>query len=204
MSAAGWPRGALAALMVATACYHVARLAAARPRRGRGQVDVHATHAAMGGAMAVMLLGSLAPGTSGRWALAFTVPTLWFVWRCLDHYVVTGSWAIGQPLQQALSSGAMVYMLAVTALGSAAAGPDVHMAGMVMPGDSGSVFPSRRVIGVLLLGALAGVTLGRACAVGGAYRARTAQRGEAGVFSVTGTCQLATNITTAYMLGLML
>ena len=125
-----WLTRTLAAVMLAVALYHAARIVRSRTRGAR--IDVDLAHLGMGAAMALMLLVPLSPAWSAGWALGFAAPTLWFGWRTMREYVFGGVQAAARDVPHALACAAMLYMLAVRAV----PGPD--MAAMSMPGSSGS------------------------------------------------------------------
>jgi hypothetical protein len=186
VAGASWLRWSLAALMIGITCYHLVRLIRVAAAR-RGEADVDLTHAAMGVAMALMLVGALTSGASRVWALVFVAPTLWFVGRSLVGYVRLGLAAVGGPVRQTVVSAAMLVMLLVAGAPAARAGS----APMVMPSTSAAGG------NVLVLALVAGVA---AVAISTAARLRT----RTGSSLVNPGCQLAMNVTTVYMLLLLL
>jgi Domain of unknown function (DUF5134) len=186
MSAAGWLRWAIAALMIAIAGYHLARLAIARRRARRTEADVDLTHAAMGAAMAMMLVGALTAQASRGWALAFAGPTLWFVFRTLIDYV--RQHPIGHPLTQAVISGTMVFMLLGTA---------THGSGMAMA-DQGPVLLLAAAVVAVAIRTTTSIGRRNDSAAGGVLASRVLAP------NLTAACQLAMNGTTVFMLVLML
>jgi len=187
----GWPDLALAGAMAVTAAHHLGRLLAARLSGRPSELDVNLAHAAMGLAMAAMLLGSLTGEL--RWAAAMAVPTLWFVARGVHAYVMHGRAAAAHPMREALLCAAMLYMLA--ARGGHGA--------MSMPGMTVAAGPTRLpaapVLTVVFVLALALVAVRTVPAAGRAHRAGTSVAPAA-----TAGCQLAMIGASGYMLALML
>ncbi|BEP13554.1 hypothetical protein acdb102_18650 [Acidothermaceae bacterium B102] len=186
MAGASWLRWSLAALMIAITCYHLVRVAAAR----RDEADVDLTHAAMGVAMALMLVGALTSGASRAWALVFVAPTLWFVGRSLVGYIRLGLAAVGGPLRQTVVSAAMLVMLLVAGAPAARAGSSP----MAMPSMGSSATAGGNVLVLALVAGVAAVAISTASRL----RPRT------GSSLVNPGCQLAMNVTTVYMLLLLL
>jgi Domain of unknown function (DUF5134) len=190
VAGASWLRWSLAALMIAITCYHLVRLAAER----RDEADVDLTHAAMGVAMALMLVGALTSGASRVWALAFVAPTLWFVGRSLVGYIRLGLGlglaAVGGPVRQTVVSASMLVMLLVGGAPAARAGTSP----MAMPGMSGAHVTGGNVLVLALAAGVAAVAISTASRL----RPRT------GSSLVNPGCQLAMNVTTVYMLLLLL
>jgi hypothetical protein len=201
MSGASWLRWSLAALMAAIALYHVVRLLAAHRRRQYGEADVDLTHAAMGSAMAMMLVGALTLRTGHFWALGFTATASWFTLRTLLAYVRGGAGAVPHPLRQTVLSGAMLLMLfAATTPGAATSGA-TQMRGMAMSG--GGAGASYRGLVFLVAAVVAVVAIGTAAGLGGPrYRVVATSEGTLAP-RMTAACQLAMNATTVYMLLLM-
>ena len=204
MSAPGWLRWALAAAMIAVACYHLARLVRARIGRGAIHRDVELGHAGMGVVMTAMLVGSLSESHSRDLALIFVASMLWFASRSIGRYVLDGPRGVGPLLEPAVGCASMVYMLAVLAgIGgsSTMAGmsmPDsATMAGMSMPGQPSPLAvltsPVLGTVLVLVTVALAAWSVGR-------WRIRVELVGDS-VTPVLGLgCGLAVNVTTVCML----
>jgi hypothetical protein len=196
-----WLSRALAALMIAVALYHGARLARSRTRGRPSRFDVDLTHLGMGLAMATMLVAWLRPQWGAACALVFAVPTLWFTWRSMRGYVFDGVRAAARDVPHALACAAMVYMLlAVSAIGGTAANaaPGTVMGGMTMPSMSGS---SGRwsVVAVLFAVLMLGIAIGNAARLRhlvGEPRARAP--------ALARGCQVAMSSTMVYMLATML
>lgn len=176
-----WLTRTLAAVMIAVALYHAARIV--RSRAGAARYDVDLAHMGMSVAMALMLLAPLSPAWSAGWALAFAVPTVWFVWRSMRGFVFDGVHAAACDVPHALACAAMLYVLAVHAV----PGPD--MAGMSMPGTSGS-----SVVAVPFAVLMLGV----------ATRNAAHLRQLASSPALAHGCQLAMSSTMVYMLATML
>lgn len=212
MWSAPWLRWTLAAIMIATVVYHSRRLVIARRRRSPGGTDVDSAHAVMGLAMAAMLIGAL-PGRAGLWlAVVFMAPVMWFGAQLAKRYAVSGIRAAIQPSAHFLTCGAMVFMLAVGAapsllVGASGAGAASRMPGMGaahdMAGMPGMAGMNRSGYSPGFAGGWwAGVALLLAVVVvaGWAMLGLTSNRGK----RAAAGCQLAMNVTTAYMLCLML
>jgi hypothetical protein len=171
------PRDLLAVLLILAAAYHLAHLA-----RHAGRRDVDVVHAAMGAAMAVMLLRGAGTTTTALLLGGFAAATVWFGARALDGRPGGGD------LRQALCCVAMLAMLAL------AGGPSGGMAGM--PGMAGlpgmaAYAPSHPAL-LLLLAAQLGLVLWTAL-----DSHRVDGRRHTGA-------QLATTLGGAWMVGLML
>jgi hypothetical protein len=195
-----WLGPSLAAVMIATAAYHLARLSVPRVR----EPDVDLAHAAMGVAMAVMLLDPPSGQAAWRWAVPLAVGALWFACRGVHDYVMDGPRAAGHHTQQALVCAAMAYMSAVPALPvPAAALPAVSDSGMSMTGmGAAGQATLDRLVPALLIGALVGVaalTCTRVARSGGSGAPARAPAATA-----TAGCQLAMIGTGVYMLAAML
>ncbi|MGZ4573764.1 MAG: DUF5134 domain-containing protein [Mycobacteriaceae bacterium] len=202
---------ALAAVMIVATLYHAGRLLTSRTRHRHGEFDVDLTNAAMGIGMAIMLVGSLTPSAGRRWAILFAIPTLWFIWRSLDSYLIDGTRAVGRPLRQALTCAAMLYMFLATARMASTASPmsDMHSAGRAVAGMEVSAGPEfGRAVTALLLAAMVGVAVWTCTLLGRGHgvavcASNTASASAPGA-TVTVTCELAMIVTTVYMLVLML
>jgi hypothetical protein len=198
MSGASWLRWSLAVLMAAIALYHVVRLVAAHRRRHYGEADVDLTHAAMGSAMAMMLVGAVSLRTSQLWAAGFAGIAAWFVLRTLLGYVRAGAGAVMPPLRQSVLSGAMLLMLLAATTPAAGGAGSTLMRGMAMSdagaSDRGLLFLVAAVVAIVAIGTAAGL----------APRSRQAAASDGTLAPrMTAACQLAMNATTVYMLLLM-
>jgi hypothetical protein len=191
-----WLGRSLAAVMIVTAAYHLARLTVPRTR----EPDVDLAHTAMGVAMAVMLLAPPSGQAAWRWAVPLAGATLWFVCRGVHDYVMAGPRAAGHHTQQALVCAAMAYMLVAAAL------PAAGETGMEMPGMGASTAGQTvlgRVVPALFIAALtavAALTCTRVAARPGAGGVAT----RAPAATATAGCQLAMIGTGVYMLAAML
>lgn len=122
MAGPSWLAGILAAVMIATAIYCVARLVIARATRRAAEPDVDLVHAVMAVAMAGMLTTRLNPLPNGVWAVLFGAATAWFGWRitraCHSRQAETGASgrAPGYYVPHLVMSGTMVYMLLAVAV----------------------------------------------------------------------------------------
>ncbi|MDX6230524.1 MAG: hypothetical protein QOI76_3914 [Frankiales bacterium] len=195
-----WLRWSLAALMAAIAAYHLVRLVAARRRARHGEVDVDVTHAAMGSAMAMMLLGGLTLRSSQVWATAFCAPAVWFGLRTLLAYVRGGARAVAHPVQQAVLSAAMLCMLLAAATPARAGTGSTVMRGMAMSGSGAGGAGSRGLL--VVAGAVVAVALATAAGLGRQGRSGDPRSGTLAP-RTTAACQLAMTATTAYMLLLL-
>jgi len=138
-----WLADILAAIMIVTAIYCVARIVISRTQHRQAENDVDGVHAAMGVAMAGMLVADLQLLPNGVWAVVFGLAGVWFAWRIARSYRPSGTWAatgIEDPLPvgrnhlvpHLVMCGAMVYMLlAVPAVEQGPSG------GMSMAGSAG-------------------------------------------------------------------
>jgi hypothetical protein len=200
---------ALAAVMIVATLYHAGRLLTSRTRHRHGEFDVDLTNAAMGIGMAIMLVGSLTPSAGRRWAILFAIPTLWFIWRSLDSYLIDGTRAVGRPLRQALTCAAMLYMFLATARMASTASPmsDMHSAGTAVAGMEVAAGPEfGRAVTALLLAAMVGVAVWTCTLLGRGHGVAVCASNTASApgATVTVTCELAMSVTTVYMLVLML
>jgi Domain of unknown function (DUF5134) len=197
----------LAAVMIVATLYHAGRLLTSRTRHRHSEFDVDLTNAAMGIGMAIMLVGSLTPSASRRWAILFAIPTLWFIWRSLDSYLIDGTRAVGRPLRQALTCAAMLYMFLATARMASTASPmsDMHSASTAVAGMEVSTGPEfGRAVTALLLAAMVGVAVWTCTLLGRGHGAAVCTSNTASAPGATVTCELAMSVTTVYMLVLML
>ncbi|MDQ1752006.1 MAG: hypothetical protein QOE71_3062 [Pseudonocardiales bacterium] len=208
-----WQHWFLAAVMIVTALYHLARPVVAEVWSRPIELDADLMHAAMGSTMALMLLTSLTPQASHLWGSLFTLAALWFVGRAVWASRAKGLSTIGPTVGEALLSAAMVVMLTAsptaTAGGSISGGGMAGMAGMAESGGSrestvSAMVTSRPVI-VILLAAILCLTLWtaagsliRAGYPGGVAADRTFAP------TLTAGCQLAMTTATCYMLVLAL
>lgn len=185
----------LGCVMIAVAAYHSLRLAGALD--DRRHIDTDIAHAAMGIAMALMLLGFLGPGASRCWALAMVLPAAWFACRAVRRYIQAGPRAAGHDLGQAILCAAMLYMLAAPM--DMPGHPSAHGASMVMNAGHGRA----GVADPLLTGAFIASTV--LVGLWTCVRLRGTATRLTGPAPATGAaCRLAMIGTTGYMLALML
>ena len=137
MGGPSWLAAILAAIMIATAAYCAARLAAARAHRRAAGRDVDLVHTAMGVAMAGMLVNWLNPLPDRVWAVMFGAAAGWFGWRTWGGHRARAAAPGHGPTPQrhavphVVMCGAMVYMLL-----SPHAGTPGHGAGIAMGGPA--------------------------------------------------------------------
>ncbi|HYB88602.1 MAG TPA: DUF5134 domain-containing protein [Streptosporangiaceae bacterium] len=141
-----WLAGILAAVMILTAIYCVARIVISRTQDRQAENDVDGVHAAMGVAMAGMLVARLQLLPNVVWAVVFSLAAAWFAWRIGRAYLPTATSAatgIEDPLPTGrnhlvphlVMCGAMVYMLlAASALGPGSGGGAMNMGGSASGG----------------------------------------------------------------------
>jgi uncharacterized protein DUF5134 len=150
MTAPVWLRAGVAAIMLAVGAYCAARPAAARRWHRSTQRDADVMHAAMGAAMAGMLLPGLAVVGPGVWAAVFGAGMAWFaghelwrrdVWRRAPWRRGSagadggggrrgGADGGGHHMAHALSCAAMLAMTALAPGGVLAAGPGAAGTGL--------------------------------------------------------------------------
>lgn len=140
MAGPGWLAWIFAAVMLAVAVYCAARLVSAWWWRRPTELDADGVHAAMGVAMAGMLVTGLRTLPRGAWTAAFGGMVAWFAWQTVRgrRGVAASPWRCPHPLPHVVESAAMLYMLLVLrdpARGGAGPGPAV--AGMGAPGPAG-------------------------------------------------------------------
>lgn len=134
-----WLVDALAAVMLTTAGYSVARLLAAWRWRRPVHYDINVAHTVMGVAMAGMLVAALHTLPTGAWEGVFGVVGVWFLGRVVLLVARRPAWStdldalhrLGHFLAHGAMSAAMLYMfLAIT---PATAGATTVMGGMAAP-----------------------------------------------------------------------
>ena len=150
MAGPSWLAGAFAAVMIVTAAYSAGRLAISRLRGQATEVDADAVHAAMGVAMAGMLMPQLAVLPGSAWAAVFGVAAAWFGWHAIraKGTAAAGSSRCRYPVPHLIECAAMLYMLlTVHAPPPAQAGAGMAMAGMSPAGS----FPALAVVLALFM-----------------------------------------------------
>jgi len=208
MSGPAWLSSTFAALMAATSLFHAGRIPLARVLRRRTEYDVDLTHAAMGATMAAMLVGTLSPGAAGILAVGATVPTLWFGWRSVRLCALADTSAAGHRAMQAVTSGAMVYMLVGIALIGSTSAMHHAMTGMAGLGQTSSFAAnSLRLFAAMLAVPMLAVVVFTARRLRQQITVRpTAASPEARVLApvLSVGCQFAMSVVTTYMLVVMM
>jgi hypothetical protein len=189
---------ALAAVMIAIAIYCAGRLAAARLWRRSTEVDADAVHAAMGVAMAGVLLPGLSPLPGMVWEAVFGAAAAWFAYRVVRGPRRGGAssrWRTSHPVPHLVESAAMVFMLA--ALPGSWPGQAMPMPGM----GGGQLLADGSLLAVAVILALfmIGYVMWTADQLTALVRARGAltprparnQAGAAGPAGATGTTDAA-------------
>jgi hypothetical protein len=107
-----WLTGALAGVMILTACYSASRLAVSRLRGLATETDADMLHAVMGAAMAGMLVPQLALLPRTAWMVVFGTGAAWFGVRALRSRNHSRSrWQCRYPVPHLIECIAMIYML---------------------------------------------------------------------------------------------
>jgi hypothetical protein len=132
MPGPSWPHVALAALMLLLAVSSTARLIVGWLRGRRPELASGGVHAAMGVAMAGMLLPTLGVLPAAAWAVVFGCAATWFGWRAIGarrRKVRSGASDAPHdaPLAHVVECLAMIFMLLPSA-GLAAGGPTARRA----------------------------------------------------------------------------
>jgi hypothetical protein len=197
-----WLSRILAAVMIAVALYHGARLVVPRMRSRSGQHDVDLAHLGMSVAMALMLLAALSSRWSVSWSLAFAGATVWFTWQSMRVFVFDGVRAVGAHLPHALACAAMIYMLLVLGGGgtAAGAGEGAGTGASAMPGMAMTANPVPwSLLAVPLLVVMGGVVV-----LNVAQLRHTATSRHSGAPVLAGGCRVAMTGTMIYMLVMVL
>lgn len=155
MAGPSWLAAAFAAVMIVTAIYCAARLAASRLWGRATEMDADAVHVLMGTAMAGMFLPQLSPLPGSVWEAMFGIAAGWFTFRAIRSLrrSTTGRWWCAQPVPHLVESAAMIYMF-VAVPGSQPSGPGQ---GMAMPamgsGHAGATqsFPALAIVLALFM-----------------------------------------------------
>jgi uncharacterized protein DUF5134 len=113
MAGPSWLAGAFAAVMILTAAYSASRLAISRLRGLATEFDADALHAAMGAAMAGMLVPQLNLLPDSAWAAVFGIAAAWFGWHAVRVRGVgtSGSSRCRFPVPHLIECAAMLCML---------------------------------------------------------------------------------------------
>jgi hypothetical protein len=148
-----WLAYSLAAVMIGTAAYCLARLTVSWRSGRRTDRPVDAVHVLMGVAMAGMLVPRLRVFWVGGWEVVFAVGAVGFAWLAVRELRTPRS-QCERPrhhhLQHVLACAAMVYMLAAV---TSAAKPGSVGSGMAGMGGGAAHFPTLAlVLAVALIG----------------------------------------------------
>jgi uncharacterized protein DUF5134 len=149
MAGGSWLAGALAGLMIVTAAYSASRLAVSRLRRRATEPDTDALHAAMGAAMAGMLVPQLSVLPGSAWAAVFGVCAAWFGWHAIRSRdpAIPGGTRCRFPVPHLIECIAMLYMLLpVHDSRPPRAGGGMAMAGMGASPGPGSSYPALAIV----------------------------------------------------------
>jgi Domain of unknown function (DUF5134) len=224
MSTPDWVLGIFAAVMLLVAEVSAGQLvmARARTRRDLAGADIAVSFVLIGIAMAGMLVPGLSTLPNAAWEAAFAVMTAWFAWRLWRESQGRGAAAVarGHYAPHLVHNAAMLYMFAAlagpSALGSGTSASSTGgMAGMA-GGSSALHAPTLALILALLLIAFtvhgvdrqAGADgyfhgVGRPVVPAGSALAAAATRLLLSPAVVKG-CQVATGVTMAFMLMIMI
>jgi hypothetical protein len=140
MAGPSWLAGLFAVVVIITAAYSASRLAVSRLRGRATEFDADALHAAMGAAMAGMLVPRLNVLPGSAWAAVFGVAAVWFAWRVVRAQGPgTPAGSLSRfPVPHLIECAAMLYML----LPVPGPRPAHGGAGMAMPGMGTSAGPA--------------------------------------------------------------
>jgi hypothetical protein len=224
MSTPDWVLGIFAAVMLLVAEVSAGQLVIARAwtRRDIAGADIAVSFLLIGIAMAGMLVPGLSTLPNAAWEAAFAVMTAWFAWRLWRESQGRGAAAVarGHYAPHLVHNAAMLYMFAALAgpsvLGSGTSESSTGgMAGMA-GGSSALHAPTLALILALLLIAFtvhgmdrqAGAdgyfhAVGRPVVPAGSALAAAATRLLLSPAAVKG-CQVATGVTMAFMLMIMI
>jgi hypothetical protein len=147
-----WLAGPLAAVMIVIAVYCAGRLVVARQWGRETEFDADGTHAAMGVAMAGMLVPRLSPVPVVMWQAVFAGAAGWFVWQAFRRRIGRrgGRWLSPYPVPHLVECAAMLYML-LAVPGSRAGGTGMPMPGMGGSPGAGAGFPAVAVVLALFI-----------------------------------------------------
>jgi Domain of unknown function (DUF5134) len=135
-----WLAGTFAAVVILAGAYSAGRLAMSF-RRGRAtEFDADALHAAMGAAMAGMLVPRLSVLPGGVWVVIFGITAAWFGWRAVRTrgFAAAPGSPFRLPVPHLIECVAMLYML----LPVHGPRPTHGRTGMAMAGMGASVGPA--------------------------------------------------------------
>jgi hypothetical protein len=152
MAGPSWLAGILAAVMILTAAYSASRLVISHLRRRATEFDADALHAAMGAAMAGMLVPRLSVLPNGVWAAVFGIAAAWFGWHTLrTRGPVTAAGPPSRfPAPHLIECVTMLYML-LSVHGSRPAHEGKAMAGMGPSAGPAGSFPVLAVVLALFM-----------------------------------------------------
>jgi Domain of unknown function (DUF5134) len=151
-----WLAYAVAAAMLVIAAFCAGRLVTARLRRRATEADADMVHAAMGVAMAGMLVPRLSLLPGSVWAAVFATAAAWFGWQAAlaRRGGVAGRWRCPSPGPHVAECAAMVYMALAIPVPGSGSGP-----GMAMPALSGPAGGSFLVLAMILALCMLGYVL---------------------------------------------
>ncbi|SDC41433.1 DUF5134 domain-containing protein [Actinokineospora iranica] len=137
MTGSSWVDGLFGTLLVLSALYSIGRLAASRRGENSVQPPGEATHLLMALGMAAMFLPAADPLPRAVWLTVFVLNGAWLLAGLPKAAAADGRWGREQRhhLHLAVSSGAMVYMLAMMG----PAGHEQPTAIVALPGTGGAV-----------------------------------------------------------------
>src|SRR4249920_242579 len=140
MAGPSWLAGLFAVVVIITAAYSASRLAVSRLRGRATEFDADALHAAMGTAMAGMLVPRLNVLPGSAWAAVFGAAAVWFGWRVVRARGpgTPGGSLSRFPVPHLVECAAMLYML----LPVHGPRPAYGGGGMAMPGMGTSAGPA--------------------------------------------------------------
>jgi hypothetical protein len=151
MAGPSWLAGILAAVMILTAAYSASRLAISRLRRRAIEFDTDALHAAMGAAMAGMLVPRLNVLPNGVWAAVFGIAAAWFGWHAMrQRGPVTAGLLSRFGVPHLIECVTMLYML-LSVHGSRPMHGGKAMAGMGPSAGPAGSFPVLAVVLALFM-----------------------------------------------------
>ena len=111
MAGPSWLADAFAAIMILVAVCSVGRVILSRLRRRVTELDVDAVHAAMGAAMARVLVPRLGVLPEGVWVAVFGVAAAWFGWHAIPvpDRGTSGIWRCRFPVPPLVECAARLY-----------------------------------------------------------------------------------------------
>lgn len=208
MAGPPWLAGTLAAVTILIATYSAGRLVFSRLPGRATEYDVDALHAAMGAAMAGMLMPQLNVLPRGAWTAVFAPAAAWFGWHAIRGRGRGASRAgrCRYPMPHLIECAAMLYMLLPTAAPRAAqGGPRLAMPGMGSSAAPAASFPALSLILALFMAGYIVWTTDRLTALARAAANRPGSpAGRAMLAPKLAACaKIAMSLTMGYMLILM-